>query len=437
MPQLSRLIMIIMAAAVLAFALLSAADAPTPTILVQAGHLIDGTGAAPRDKVTLVVRGGEITEVVNGFRDAAAGETVIDLRDAFVMPGLIDLHVHLGSQSSPTSYIEGFTMNQADFALRAARDGRVTLEAGFTTVRNPGDYMSETISLRDAIDQGYVVGPRIFSAGKSLATTGGHADPTNGWADRIEGDPGPKEGVINSPEDAAKGVRQRYKERADFIKITATGGVLSLARSPDAPQFTDPELEAVVRTARDYGFHVAAHAHGAEGMKRAIRAGVTTIEHGTFMDDEAIRLMKEHGTWYVPTISAGRFVGAKSEVEGFYPEIVRPKAAKVGRQINETFAKSVRSGVKIAFGTDSGVGPHGENAKEFVYMVEGGMKPLDAIRAATSSAAEVLGQRGRLGCVAAGCAADLVAVRADPVADISVLTKVDFVMKGGVVYVGP
>jgi len=418
-------------------AALSSAWAAEPVTLIHAGRLIDGTGAPPRKEVTLVVRGEAIAEVVAGYRAGGAGERVLDLKDAWVMPGLIDLHVHFGSESSPSAYIEQFTMNPTDFALRAVRHARVTLEAGFTTVRNPGDYAGETLAMRDAIAKGWVVGPRVFSAGKSLATTGGHADPTNGWADAIEGDPGPKDGVINGPEDAAKAVRERYKERADFIKITATGGVLSLARSPDAPQFFDEELEAVIRTARDYGFHVAAHAHGAEGIKRAVRAGVTSIEHGTFMDDEAIALMKEHGTWYVPTISAGRFVGEKAKIEGYYPEVVRPKAEKVGRQIRETFTKAWRAGVKIAFGTDSGVSPHGDNAKELVYMVEGGMPPLDAIRAATSNAAEVLGKKGVLGCAAAGCLADLVAVRRDPLADVSALTAVDFVMKGGTVVRGP
>ena len=292
---------------------LSSAVAAEPATLVHAGRLIDGTGAAPRREITLVVRGAEIAEVVAGYRSPGAGDKVVDLKDAWVLPGFIDLHVHLGSESSPTSYIEQFTWNPADFTLRAVHHARITLEAGFTTIRNPGDYGGETISLRDAIAKGWVVGPRVFSAGRALATTGGHADPTNGWAEAIEGDPGPKDGVINGAEDAAKAVRQRYKERADFIKITATGGVLSLARSPDAPQFFEDELEALIRTAKDYGFHVAAHAHGAEGIKRAARAGVTTIEHGTFMDDEAIALMKQHGTWYVPTISAGRFVG---EVHG-------------------------------------------------------------------------------------------------------------------------
>jgi imidazolonepropionase-like amidohydrolase len=311
--------------------------------LVHAGTLIDGTGGPPRRRVTIVVDGDRIAGVEEGFRAPAAGERLVDMKEGWVLPGLIDLHVHLGTESAPGSYLERFTQNPADVALRAAAHARATLRAGFTTVRNLGDGHNTTISLRDAVRNGWVEGPRIYSAGKSLATTGGHADPTNAWSDQIEGDPGPREGVVNGPADAAKAVRQRYKDGADLIKITATGGVLSLARSPDAPQFSDEELEAVVRTARDYGLTVAAHAHGAEGMKRAVRAGVTSIEHGTFMDEEAIRLMKQHGTWWVPTLSAGIFVAEKSRIEGFYPDIVRPKAARVGVEIRDTFARAYRA----------------------------------------------------------------------------------------------
>ncbi len=409
-----------------------AQEAPAPAVtLVHAGHLIDGSERPARERMTIVLRGERIEAVEPGYRTPEAGQQVIDLQDAWVLPGLIDLHVHLGTESSPTSYLERFTNNPADIVLRAAVHARTTLRAGFTTVRNLGDAYNTTLSLRDAIRKGWVEGPRIYSAGRSIGTTGGHADPTNGWADLIEGDPGPKDGVINGPDDAAKAVRQRYKDGADLIKITATGGVLSLARSPDAPQFSDAELEAVVRTARDYGFTVAAHAHGAEGMKRAIRAGVTSIEHGSFMDDEAIRLMRARGTWYVPTLSAGIFVGEKAKQPGFYPEVVRPKALKVGAQIRETYVRALRGGVKIAMGTDAGVGPHGENAKELVYMVEGGMKPADAIRAATSAAAQVLGAEADLGSIAAGRYADLVAVQRDPLQDVSALSEPIFVMKGG------
>ncbi|MEW6158124.1 MAG: amidohydrolase family protein [Verrucomicrobiota bacterium] len=402
--------------------------------LIHAGALIDGVSAAPRHEMTIVVEGERIVEVVSGFRAAAADEQVIDLKSRTVMPGFIDLHVHLGSESSPQTYLERFTLNPADVALRAAHHARLTLRAGFTSVRNLGDTANVTISLRDAIRKGFVEGPRIYSAGKSLATTGGHADPSNGWADLIEGDPGPKEGVVNSAEDAVKAVRQRYKDGADVIKITATGGVLSLARSPLNPQFTEDEIRAVVRTARDYDFTVAAHCHGAEGMKRAIRAGVDSIEHGTLMDDEVIQLMKQHGTYLVPTISAGRFVGEKAKVEGFYPEIVRPKAASIGPQVDAMFQRALKAGVKIAFGTDSGVSPHGQNAKEFVYMVENGMKPMEAIKSATLEAAKLLRKEKELGTIEPGKLADVVAVNRDPLGDISALLDVSFVMKGGTVY---
>jgi imidazolonepropionase-like amidohydrolase len=309
-----------------------------------------------------------------------------------------------------------------------------TLLAGFTTVRDLGGEV--TLKLRDAINQGLVKGPRIYAAGKSIATTGGHADPTNGMNSEISflmGTPGPTEGVVNSPEEARQAVRQRYKDGSDVIKITATGGVLSYARSADAPQFMTDEIRAIVDTAKDYGYTVAAHAHGKEGMKRAVEGGVTTIEHGTFMDDEVIALMKKHGTWYVPTISAGRFVGEKARVPGYFPEIVRPKAERVGAQIQETFAKAYRAGVKIAFGTDMGVGPHGDNALEFGYMVEGGMPPAEALQAATYRAAQVLGVAD-LGQLEPGFRADVVAVPGNPLEDITLTRKVSFVMKDGVVY---
>lgn len=406
-------------------------------LLVHAGRLVDGVASAPREKVTLVVEGERIVDVVPGFRAPAAGETVLDLFDATVLPGFIDLHVHLDSQLSPTAYLDRFTQNPADLALRAAANARTTLRAGFTTVRNLGDSYNVTVALRDAIRKGEVEGPRVFTAGKAIATTGGHADPTNGWCALLEGDPGPKEGVANGPVEMAKAVRQRYKDRADLIKITATGGVLSLAKSPDAPQFTDEEVAAVVRTARDYGMTVAVHAHGAQGIKRSIRAGVDSIEHGTEMDDEAMRLMKEKGVWYVPTLSAGIFVGEKAKVPGYFPEVVRPKAAFIAAQIRATVAKAVKAGLKIGFGTDSGVGPHGENGKEFGYLVEAGMTPMQAIQAATSRAATVLRAEADLGSLEKGKVADLVAYRKDPLADVSVLaTPPDLVMKGGVVVAG-
>ena len=406
-------------------------------ILIHAGRVVDGRAERAAGQSTLVVEDGRIAEVASGFRSPAPDDELIDLSHHTVLPGLMDLHVHLSGEMSAKAYLEEFTLDEADVALKAVVYARRTLDAGFTTVRDLGDAYRVTIALRDAIARGDIPGPRIFAAGKSIATTGGHADPTNGWAAAIAGDPGPADGVVNGTDEARAAVRQRYKEGSDLIKVTATGGVLSLAASGQNPQFAEDELEAIVTTARDYGFHVAAHAHGAEGMKRAVRAGVWSIEHGTYMDDETIRLMREQGTWYVPTILAGRFVAEKSEVDGYFPEIVRPKAAAIGPQIQETFAKAWRAGVKIAFGTDTGVSPHGENAREFVYMVEAGMPAMTAIRSATSVAAEFLGIADRLGTIEAGKLADLIAVEGDPVEDISRLQAVRFVMKEGVVHRRP
>jgi len=392
----------------------------------------------------LDVRDGKLLEdrqvLVDGNRITAVGRTVEAPENAerivldTCLPGLMDMHVHLDGEMAPGAYIRRFQNNPGDYALTAAHHARKTLMAGFTTVRNPGDTYNSTIALRNAIDGGYAIGPRIVTAGKALGTTGGHADPSNGHRADIMGDPGPAAGVVNGPEDARKAVRQRYKDGADFIKITATGGVLSLAKNGMNPQFTDDELAAVVAAANDYGMHVAAHAHGAEGMLRAVRAGVRTIEHGTFMNDEIIDLMKKNGTYYVPTILAGRFVAEKSADDGYFPEVVRPKAAAVGPQIESTFAKAWKAGVTIAFGTDCGVSPHGGNAQEFVYMVGQGMPPIEAIRSATLTPARLLGREDALGAIESGKLADIVAVNGDPLQDIALLQSVAFVMKDGVVY---
>jgi len=401
--------------------------------VIHAGHLVDVDAGTMLAEQSVIIAEGKIVAVTAGYVDGEAGDTVLDLKNSTVLPGLMDMHTHLTSQGSQDSYNEVFRLDPADYAYRSVNYARRTLLAGFTTVRNVGDRGNLSINLRNAINAGVIPGPRIFTAGISLATTGGHADRTNGRNQELRGDPGPKEGVVNGPADAAKAVRQRYKDGADMIKITATGGVLSLAKNGQNPQFTEAELRAIVETAKDYDFHVAAHAHGAEGMKRAIRAGVRSIEHGTYMDDEVIELMKQHGTFYVPTILAGRFVAEKSKIDGFYPEVVRPKAAAIGPVIQETFTKAYKAGVKIAFGTDCGVSPHGGNAEEFVYMVEGGMPPMEAIQAATVTTAELLNIQDRLGSIAPGKIADLIAVEGDPLADISRLQHVSFVMKDGVV----
>jgi imidazolonepropionase-like amidohydrolase len=402
--------------------------------LIHAGRLIDGVGRAARENVTVVVDNGRIAEVTPGFAPAAAGDEVIDLRDHTVLPGLMDMHTHLSFQLSKQSYLEEFTLNPTDNAIRATHYARITLLAGFTTVRDLGDDGMTTVSLRNAIAAGYAAGPRIYTAGKSIATTGGHADPTTGWCFALKGDPGARDGVVNSAEEARKAVRQRYKDGANLIKITATAGVLSLGTSADNAQFTEDEIRAVVETAEDYGFTVAAHAHGTEGMLRAVKAGVTSIEHGTYMTDEIMSLMKKKGTWYVPTLLAGVAVAEKSQEGDFLPAVVRPKAARIGAQIQETVARAIKAGVPIAFGTDCAVGPHGTNGREFELLVKSGMTPMQAIQAATISGAKLLRAEQDLGSIEAGKIADVVAVKGDPLADITLMKDVRFVMKDGVVH---
>ena len=405
--------------------------------IIHAGHLIDGVGKAPREDVSIIVEKGRIVEVVAGLTTPGNGDELIDLSQQTVLPGLMDMHVHLTGELTPKSYLEEFTLNPSDIAIRATANAKKTLLAGFTTVRNVGDDGMTTVSLRKAIAEGTVPGPRIFTAGKTISTTGGHGDPTGGWCDALMGDPGPRDGVINGADEARKAVRQRYKEGADMIKITATAGVLSIESSADNAQFTDEELEAIVQTAKDYGFTVAAHAHGAEGILRAVRAGVTSIEHGSYMTPEIMSLMKKKGTVYVPTLLAGQTVNEMADQEGALPEIVRPKAKRVAAQIRDVFGRAVKAGGPIARGTDSGVSKHGVNAREFELMVGYGMAPMDAIRAGTVNAARLVRMEKDLGTVEAGKIADLVAVDGDPLKDISVMTHPSFVMHQGAVVVEP
>lgn len=417
----------------IASAVLLAGTAQSAT-LIHAGKLITADSDKVLTQHTVVVENDKIVAVESGYKTPANGDQVIDLKNHTLMPGLMDMHTHFSTQMSPGTYTEDFFLNEADVALRGATFAEKTLMAGFTTVRELGDIHHTSTALRKAITAGYVKGPRIYTAGKSIATTGGHADPTNGVAYALMGDPGPKDGVINGPEEARKAVRQRYKEGADLIKITATGGVLSVAKSGSNPQFNSEELKAIVETAKDYGMTVAVHAHGKEGMDRAIEAGVDSIEHGTLMDKATMKLMKRHGTYYVPTISAGKWAAEKAAMPGFFPELVRPKALAIGPKIQQTFANAYKEGVKIAFGTDSGVGAHGDNWREFVFMTEAGMPAIAAIQSATIASARLLKVDQELGSVTPGKIADLVAVPGDPLQDIQLMGKVSFVMKAGVVY---
>lgn len=383
--------------------------------------------------MTVIIEGKTIAGVEKGYSKPAAGDKVVDLKEKTVMAGLMDMHVHIEGESSPGTYLRRFTYNDADIALQSTVYAKRTLMAGFTTVRDLGG-SGVNVSLRNAINKGLVVGPRIYTVEKAIGTTGGHADPTNGVRDDLKGDPGPKEGVVNSAEDAKKAVRQRYKNGADLIKITATGGVLSVAKDGQGPQFDMEELKAIVSTAKDYGMTTAAHAHGAEGMRRAVLAGITSIEHGTLMTPDIMDLMKEMGTYYVPTISAGKFVAEKAKVKGYFPAVIVPKASSIGPQIVSTFSKAYKAGVKIAFGTDCGVCPHGDNGKEFIYMNEGGMPAIEAILSATVTASQLLGVEDELGTIETGKLADIIAVPGDPRENIETMTNVKFVMKEGVIY---
>ena len=405
--------------------------------VIHAGLLINGESSVPSPEMSIVIEGSKIQVIETGYITPDSEDEFIDLSGYTVLPGLMDMHVHLSSEYSKNSYQERISLNAGDYAIRAVSNAEKTLMAGFTSVRNLGDRGGVSISLRNAIKKEIVIGPRIFSSGTTIASSGGHGDSTNSLNQSLTSDPGPAEGIVNSVNDASKAVRFRYKEGADLIKITATGGVLSNAKNSQNPQLTEEEITQIVNMAKDYGFKVAAHAHGSEGIKRAVRAGVHSIEHGTLMDDEGMRLMREKGTYYVPTIIAGLWVAEKAQDPDFFPELVRPKAAEIGPQIKGTFGKAYQAGVKIAYGTDTGVSAHGNNATEFKHMVEAGMPPMKAIQSATVEAAKLLGEYEQLGSLTEGKVADIIAVNGNPVEDITILEEVDFVMKSGRVYKSP
>ena len=401
--------------------------------LLHVGNLLDTNNGEISKAVTIRIKGNKILEVTKGYATPKKNDEIVNLKQSYVLPGFMDMHVHLAQEYVPKA--ERRSKIEPEYrALFAANAASKTLMAGFTSVRNLGDGGMETISLRDAIKEGLVIGPRIFTSGKTIATTGGHGDPTNGMPKDNYSPPSPEEGVVDSPEDAKKAVRQRYKDGADGIKITATGGVLSVAKSGENPQFTDEELNSIVATANDYGLWTAAHAHGKEGMKRAVIAGINSIEHGTYMDQEVMDLMKSKGTYYVPTIMAGDWVAEKAKIPNFFPALVKPKAEKIGPQIQSTFAKAYKAGVKIAFGTDSGVSAHGDNWQEFILMTNAGMTNQDALKSATIETAKLLRIEDKLGQIKPGMLADIIAVQQNPVEDISTVENVIFVMKDGVIY---
>ncbi|WP_210114425.1 metal-dependent hydrolase family protein [Hymenobacter elongatus] len=400
---------------------------------LHCGRLLDMRSTKAQTEMTIVVEQGRVVAVQAGYAMGSGTDKVIDLKNKTVLPGLIDCHVHMEGETSKDNFLKELTENPADVAFGSLDHARKTLLAGFTTVRDLGG-SGVNVALRNAINRGQVVGPRIFTAGRAISGTGGHMDPTNGYRQDLMGVPGPADGVANGPEQCRQAVREQYKRGSDLIKIASTGGVLSVAKDGSSAQMTEEEIKAIVETARDLGLTVACHAHGAEGMKRAIRAGVTSIEHGTLMDEETMKLMKKFGTWYVPTITAGKSVADSAKIPNYYPPLVTPKALSIGPKLQTTFGKAYKAGVKIAFGTDASVFRHGVNALEFQYMVEAGMPAYEALRAATVSAAELLGQTESLGTLEAGKLADIVAVEGDPIQDIKAMQRVRFVMKQGVVH---
>jgi len=418
-----------------------AAQTPAPTGIspdgrttyVQVGRLLadPASGRVERDK-TLVIRGNQVAEIRDGF--VGEGE-IVDLRDSFVLPGLIDSHVHLTGEQNPNSRLEGVTQSDAEQAFVGARYARRTLEAGFTTVADLGAANEAIFALRDAVRRGDVPGPRIIASGESVSIHGGHGD-VNGYRDDVmhlfTG-----ESICSGPEDCMRAVRLQVRAGADIIKITATGGVLSNTAAGLGQQFSDDELAAIVDAAHRMGRQVTAHAHGADGINSFLRAGGDSIEHGTYLDEESIRLMRHEGVWLVPTLMAGDFVARiAAGPAGFFAPAQTAKALEAGPKMLDMARRAHESGVRIAFGTDSGVSAHGDNAGEFALLVRAGLTPLEAIQTATVNAAEHLRISGEAGRIAPGLPADLIAVTGDPLSDVTELERVRFVMRNGVIYRG-
>jgi imidazolonepropionase-like amidohydrolase len=422
----------LLVAACLPVAVAMGQEPPPAVTVVHCPSLFDSAAGKMLGPTTVVISGDKFEKVEPGTQ-SEAGATVIELNGATCLPGLIDDHVHLDMEFGRNAYMEAAHLNFANMVLRSTLYAHRTLLAGFTTVRNVGDHDYDTVALRDEIAVGRVIGPRIFTAGPPISTTGGHADWSNGLSMDLQGDPGPLQSIFNGPDEARKVVRLHYKEGADLIKAMPSGGVMDLGTNGSGPQMSEDEIKALVDTAHDYGMKVAVHAHGAEAIRRSVVAGVDSVEHGTFMDDADIKLMKEHGTFYCPTVYTGQYVAEQAK-KGAYPPAVTRKALEVGPQIMKTVTRAYQGGVKFAYGTDAGVYPHGQNWEDFVYLVKAGLPPAYTLQMATINAAELLGHQDELGTVTAGKYADLVAVPGNPLEDISVMSKVNFVMKAGVVY---
>jgi len=412
-----------------------AAQQPAPVTAIRAGTLIDGTGAAPARNAVILVQGERISAVGTDVR-IPSGATVIDLSAYTVLPGFIDAHVHLAFRTIGDGDWQhaGFTDLIGQLALLGAAHAQQTLEAGFTTVRVVGGSHFNDVALRNAIDAGWIPGPRILGAGTSFGILGGHCDAQGGLRPGATGhESSIEDGVADGEDQVREAVRYNVKFGADVIKICATGGVLSPADSVGEQQYTEAEMRAIVETARMLSRRVAAHAHGTEGIKAAVRAGVASIEHGSMLDSEAVGLMARHGTWLVPTLMAGERVSQLAQA-GRLPPAIAAKALAIAPRVQASFRLALAAGVNIALGTDAGVFQHGRNGHEFTLMVRAGMTPMQAIRAGTLSAATLLGREMDVGSVAQGKLADLVAVRGDPLQDITLLERVAFVMKGGSVY---
>lgn len=434
-----RTIMLALAMALLCAGASHARQTPAPatdspqarTLFVQVGRLLadPATGVVLRNK-TLVIVGARVVEIRDGF--VGEGE-VVDLRESFVLPGLIDSHVHLTGQQNPNGRLEEVAQTEAEQAMIGARYARRTLMAGFTTVADLGGSNEAVFALRDGVARGDVPGPRIIAAGSAVSVHGGHGD-INGYRPDVMHLLSP-ESVCSGPDDCMRAVREQVRAGADIIKITATGGVLSNTAAGLSQQFSEAELAAIVETAHRMGRQITAHAHGVDGINAFLRAGGDSIEHGTWLDDESIRLFRQRGAWLVPTLMAGDFVARiASGPDNFFTPAQTAKALDVGPRMIDMARRAHDGGVRIAFGTDSGVSPHGDNAQEFALLVRAGLTPLEAIQAATVGAAEHLRISAEAGRIAPGMPADLIAVPGDPLVDVTELERVRFVMKGGVVY---